>query len=104
MRLARILKNICDSHKLLYGHLSSYGLLHELANGVGRIGVVTLEEHQFRDSTLDGHIAAADDASLLQMVAAVITTHLHSALQTLTDVDDDLAVVCTLLQGIQQPR
>ena len=87
----------------LYGHLAADALLHQAAHGVGRVGVVALEEHELGDGALDGHVAAADDAGLLEMVAAVVARHLDGALQTLADVDDHLAVRRALLQGAEQP-
>ena len=68
---------------------------HEAADGVGIVGVVALEEHQFGDGTLYGLIVAADDACLLQMIARVVTAHLDGSLHTLADVDDHLAVART---------
>ena len=55
---------------------------------------MALEEHQLGDGRLYRHVLAADDARLLQMIATVVTAHLDGALQTLTDVDDHLAVAC----------
>ena len=89
--------------KSLYGHLAADALLHQATHGVGRVGVVALEEHELGDGALDGHVAAADDAGLLEMVAAVVARHLDGALQTLADVDDHLAVRRALLQGAEQP-
>ena len=74
-----------------------------MANGLRVIFVVRLEEHQFGDGRLDGLVLAADDARLLQMVAAVVTAHLHGALHTLGDVDDHLAVLRALAEGVEQP-
>ena len=62
-----------------------------------------LEEHQLGDGTLDGHVAAADDTRLLQVVAAVVAGHLDGTLQTLADVDDHLAVAGALAEGVEQP-
>ena len=62
-----------------------------------------LEEHQLGDGTFDGHIAAADDTRLLEMVTAVVTGHLDGALQTLADVDDHLAVAGALAEGVEEP-
>ena len=62
-----------------------------------------LEEHQLGDGALDGHVAAADDTRLLEMVAAVVTGHLDGALQTLADVDDHLAVAGALAEGVEEP-
>ena len=52
--------------------LAAEGVAHEAADSVGGVGVVRLEEHQLGDGTLDGHVAAADDTRLLQVVAAVV--------------------------------
>ena len=68
------------------------------------VGVACLEEHELGDGTLDSHVTAADDACLLQVVATVVARHLDCALHALADVDDDLAVLCALLQGLEKPR
>ena len=78
-------------------------LRHQLAHGLRVVFVVRLEEHQLGDGRLDGLILAADDARLLQMVAAVVAAHLHGALHALRDVDDHLAVLRALAQGVEQP-
>ena len=85
-------------------HFSSNGLLHELSGFFRVVRIVRLQEHQFCDSTFHRHIPPTDDAGLLQMIAAVVSRHFHSSLQTLTDVDNDLPVGRTFLQGMQQPR
>lgn len=74
-----------------------------MADGLWVVGVVALEEHELRDGTLYRGVAAADDTSLLQMVTAVVTPHLHGTLHTLTDVDNHLAITRTLAQGVEQP-
>ena len=63
-----------------------------------------MQVHQLGDGGLDSAIIAADDACLLQLVASVVATHLHTALQTLADVDDNLAVAGALTQGVDEPR
>ena len=73
-------------------NLASEALGHKATDGVGIVGVVTLEEHQFGDGTLDGLVVAADDTCLLQMVARVVTAHLYRPLHTLADIDNHLAV------------
>ena len=65
--------------------------------------MVALEEHEFCDGTLYRHVPAADDASLLQMVATIVSTHLDSSLQALTDIDNHLTILRTLTKGIEQP-
>ena len=64
---------------------------------------MALQEHELGDGTLDGLVVAADDACLLQMIAAAVTAHLDSALHALADVDDDLAVLRSFAQGVEQP-
>lgn len=77
------------------GDLTAEALGHQVAHGVGIVGIMALEEHQLGDGRLYRHVLAADDARLLQMIATVVTAHLDGALQTLTDVDDHLAVART---------
>ena len=80
---------------VLSGDFAAEALGHEAADGVGIVGVVALEEHQFGDGTLYGLVVAADDACLLQMVARVVTAHLDGTLHALADVDDHLAITRT---------
>ena len=42
--------------------------------------MVALEEHEFGDGALYRHVLAADDASLLEMMATIVSAHLDSSL------------------------
>ena len=88
----------------LHRYFPPQALLHQLAHGLRVVFVVALQEHQFGDGTLYGHVAPTDDTSLLQMIAAVVARHLDRSLQALADIDDHLAVFRTLAEGVEQPR
>ena len=87
----------------LHRYFPPQALLHQLAHGLRVVFVVALQEHQFGDGTLYGHVAPTDDTSLLQVIAAVVARHLDRSLQALTDIDDHLAVFRTLAEGVEQP-
>ena len=65
--------------------------------------VVRLEEHQLGDSALHSRVVTTDYPRLLQVIACIVAAHLYTALHTLTDVDNDLAVTGAFLQCVKQP-
>ena len=87
----------------LHRDLATDALSHELAH-LFRVLVLALKVHQLGDSRFHGAIVATDDACLLQLVASVVASHLDTSLQTLADVDDDLAALVSLPQGTDEPR
>ena len=84
------------------GYLTADALAHELAHLLG-IVVLALQVHQLGDGRLHRTVVAADDAGLLEVVARVVASHLHAALQALANVDDHLAAPVGLLQGTDEP-
>lgn len=86
----------------LHRYLSADTLLHELTHLLWGV-VFALQIHEFGDSCLYGAVVAADNACLLKLVACVVASHLHTALQTLADIDDDLASASAFAQGAEQP-
>ena len=87
---------------LLHRYLSADALLHELTHLLWGV-IFALQIHEFGDSCLYGAVVAADNACLLKLVACVVASHLHTALQTLADIDDDLASASAFAQGAEQP-
>ena len=78
----------------LKADFSTNAAVHQLAY-LFWVVVVRLQEHQLGDGTLYGRVVATDHASLLQLEARIVAVHLYAALQTLADVDDDLAIART---------
>ena len=88
---------------LLQCYFAPEALCHQLTHSLRVVFVVTLQEHQFGNSSLYRHVFSADDTRLLKMIATVVSAHLDSALQALADVDDHFTVLRTLTKGIEQP-
>ena len=68
-----------------------------------RVGISCLEIHQFGDGALHRTVISADYPRRLQLVASVVSTHLHTASHTLTDVDYHLTGGSGILQHFDEP-
>ena len=62
------------------------------------------EKHQFGDGCLYGTVIAGYHSHVLELVACVVSAHLHRSGHALTDVDDDNASLCGLAQHVAEPR
>ena len=87
----------------LFRNLAADASAHEVAYHA-RVLVVSLQEHELRDGALHGAVAAAHHASVLQLEARVVATHLHESSHALADVHNRHAALRSVLQQTREPR